>query len=320
MASATSIFPLLPRSRGRSFFLPREHGAWGMLLVPLVTGAAAGNPRGERIIWILLFAAVALGLFCLRTPVEAWLGISPLRPQNDAERKLIYYSFYIYASVAGSALAVLILWAHAYGLLLLGAVAAMAFLLQAVLKQLGRETRMNAQLTGAIALSSTSAGAYYLATGHFGPTAIIIWLANWLFAANQIHFVQLRIHSARRHDDRGKIPPGKRLPASPSLLPAAPGIDLASRMASRSHPDGIRASIRPRVRVVSRITPATPGPPAGAQRVALCHRLRNVFHRRLSPPDWVAITSLCAKMPARTTPSFSQESPLGRGADVSPFQ
>jgi hypothetical protein len=56
---------------------------------------------------------------------------------------------------------------------------------------------MNAQLTGAVALSSTSAGAYYLATGHFGSMAAIIWLANWLFAADQIHFVQLRIHSAR---------------------------------------------------------------------------------------------------------------------------
>ena len=47
-----------------------------MLLVPLFTGAAAGNPHGERIIWVLLFAAAALGLFCLRTPVEAGLEIS----------------------------------------------------------------------------------------------------------------------------------------------------------------------------------------------------------------------------------------------------
>jgi hypothetical protein len=27
--------------------------------------------------------------------------------------------------------------------------------------------------------------------------ALIVWLANWLFAANQIHFVQLRIHAVR---------------------------------------------------------------------------------------------------------------------------
>jgi hypothetical protein len=107
------------------------------------------------------------------------------------------------------ALAVLILWAHAYGLLLLGAAAAIAFLLQAVLKQLGRATRMNAQLTGAIALSSTAAGAYYLATGHFGPVAIIIWLANWIFSANQIHFVQLRIHSARATTPGEELRQGK---------------------------------------------------------------------------------------------------------------
>jgi hypothetical protein len=176
-----------------------------MLLVPLVTGVVAGNPRGERIIWIILFATVALGLFCLRTPVEAALGFSPLRPQNDGEWRLVHSFIYFYASVVLTALAVLFIWAHAYGLLLLGAVAAMAFLLQAVLKQLGRATRMNAQLTGAIALSSTGAGAYYLATGHFGPLAVIIWLANWLFAANQIHFVQLRIHSARA------LTPGEKL-------------------------------------------------------------------------------------------------------------
>ena len=208
MATATATLHPLTRSRGRSFFLPREHGAWGMLLVPLVTGAAAGNPRGERLIWILLFAVAALGLFCLRTPVEARLAISPLRPQNEGERRLLYYSIYIYASVSGLALLVLLMWAHAYGLLLLGAATAMAFFLQAVLKRLGRENRINAQLTGAIALSSTSAGTYYLATGHFGPTAAVIWFANWLVAANQIHYVQLRIHSARAMTPREKLRKG----------------------------------------------------------------------------------------------------------------
>jgi hypothetical protein len=183
-----------------------------MLLVPLVTGACAGDPHGDRITWILLFAAVALGLFFLRTPVEAALGFSPLRPQNDGERRLVHSFIYIYSSVSALALALLMFWAHAYGLLAVGAVAAMAFLLQALLKQLGRATRMNAQLTGAIALSSTAAGAYYLATGHFGSVAVIIWLANWLFAANQIHFVQLRIHSARA------VTPGDKLRQGWSFL------------------------------------------------------------------------------------------------------
>jgi YwiC-like protein len=196
MASATPALPSRTRSRFRSFVWPREHGAWGMLLVPVVTGTVIGHPSGDRIIWILLFAVVALGLFCLRTPVEAWLQISPLRPQNDVELRLVHYSIYAYVSFAGLALAVLLFRAHAYGLLLLGAAAATTFLLQAVLKQLGRESRMNAQMTGAIALTSTAAGAYYLAVGRFDRTALLLWAANWVFAANQIHFVQLRIHSS----------------------------------------------------------------------------------------------------------------------------
>jgi hypothetical protein len=186
-----------------------------MLLVPLITGAAAGNPQGVRIICILLFAAIALSLFCLRTPMEAALGISPIRPQNHQERRLVYYSIILYSSVAVLALTALMVWPHAYGLLVPGAIAAIVFLLQAALKRLARrvrlraDIRMVAQLIGAIGLSSTAAGAYYLASGHFGATAAIVWLANWLFAANQIHFVQLRIHSARALTAAGKLDQGK---------------------------------------------------------------------------------------------------------------
>jgi hypothetical protein len=181
----------------------------------LITGAAAGNPQGVRIIYILLFAALALSLFCLRTPVEAELGVSSIRPQNDGERRLIYYSIFLYSSVAVLALTALMLWARADGLLLPGAIAALVFLLQAGLKRLARrvrlraDTRMIAQLIGAIGLSSTAAGAYYLASGHFGAMAAIVWLANWLFAANQIHFVQLRIHSARALTAAEKFGQGK---------------------------------------------------------------------------------------------------------------
>lgn len=168
-----------------------------MLLVPIITGAAAGSPHGAGFIWIFILAAAALSLFCLRTPLEAQLRISAIRPQSDGERKLVHFFISIYAFAAVLALAAIITCAHSFGLVLLGAAAAMAFLLQAVLKRMGRATRMNSQLVGAIALSSSGAAAYYLATGHFGATALVVWMANWLFTANQIHFVQLRIHSAR---------------------------------------------------------------------------------------------------------------------------
>ncbi len=209
MASATFNYGSAARSRKRSFILPREHGAWGMLLVPLAVGAAAGNPPANRLIPILLFAVTALGLFCLRTPVESALGFSPLRPQNKGERGLIYSFIISYASTALLAFFALLFWTHADALVPLGFVAGFAFIVQTILKRLGRSTRLNSQLAGAVALSSTAAGAYYVATGRFDSTAILIWIANWLFAANQIHFVQLRIHTARAGAFKQKLRLGR---------------------------------------------------------------------------------------------------------------
>ncbi len=197
MSSTSSVVHTPGNTRLRSLVWPREHGAWGLLFVPLVTGAWLGRPTIETIILVLLFALAALGLFCLRTPVEVLVHLSAMRVQNASEHAVVLGSIAIYLGVAGAALIYLIAWQRAHGLLLLGAAAATAFLAQAALKSLGRETRMNAQLTGALALTSSAAGAYYLATGTLGRMALVAWAVNWLFAANQIHYVQLRIHTAR---------------------------------------------------------------------------------------------------------------------------
>ncbi len=197
MSSTSSVVHTPGNMRLRSLVWPREHGAWGLLFVPLVTGAWLGHPTVQTIVPVLLFALAALGLFCLRTPVEVRLHLSAMRAQNAGEYAVVLGSLGIYLGVSSAALIFLIVWQRAHGLLLLGAAAAAAFLAQTALKSLGRETRMNAQLTGALALTSTAAGAYYLASGSLGRMALIAWAVNWLFAVNQIHYVQLRIHTAR---------------------------------------------------------------------------------------------------------------------------
>jgi hypothetical protein len=86
---------------------------------------------------------------------------------------------------------------YARGLLVIGVVAVAVFVTQAAVKKLGRRGRMPAQAIGAIGLTSTAAGAYYVATGKLDQIAVALWLANWLFAGDQVHFVQVRIHSSR---------------------------------------------------------------------------------------------------------------------------
>jgi hypothetical protein len=193
--SATPV--TINRERLRTLLWPREHGAWGILLVPLVTGATVALLQGQAITPIIFFLLASLALFCSRTPVEALLGTSAQRAQTSPERRAALTAAGAYLSVAAASLLVLFWGGKNQALLLLGAASALSFGAQALLRKLGRSTRLASQIVGCIGLTSTSAGAYYVATGRLDSIAYMIWTANWLFAANQIHMVQLRIRAAK---------------------------------------------------------------------------------------------------------------------------
>jgi YwiC-like protein len=167
-----------------------------MLLVPLATGAGAGWAAGGALPLALLIV-LALSLFCLRTPLEAWLGTSTLRPQTAREMAWVRLSAGTYALLAAAALAALLWTTRAFDLFLLGGVVGAIFLAQALLKKLGRETRTSAQVIGAAGLTATAAAAYAVTAGRFDALALTLWAANALFAANQVSFVQARLHAAR---------------------------------------------------------------------------------------------------------------------------
>lgn len=177
--------------------VPREHGAWGLLLVPLFTGMAVGM-ASTRPGWpLVLFPIAALTLFWLRTPVESLLGTAPLSAQTPAERRTSLMMSLGLAAVFAVCLTGLLWNGRNRDLLLLGGIGALAFVLQTLLMKLGRKLRMTAQMLGAISLTCAAPAAYYVATGRLDVRAWLLWAANWIFAGNQIHFVQLRIHAAR---------------------------------------------------------------------------------------------------------------------------
>jgi hypothetical protein len=187
--------------------VPREHGAWGMLLVPLATGAVVAAKTRLNGAALTLFVVAAMSLFWLRTPVESWLGTSAIKAYSPAERSYVLRMIAAIGTLAFISIASL-LGGRNRDLIVIGAIAALAFAAQAAVKRLGRKGRMPAQLIGAIGLTSTAAGAYYVATGRFDRTAVALWLANCLFAINQVHFVQLRIHSSRAASFAEKLKTG----------------------------------------------------------------------------------------------------------------
>jgi len=209
MNETRDVLPAAQQARMHALIVPREHGAWGLLLVPLFTGVVAGFASEHRIWPLLTFTVAALALFWLRTPVESLIGTGSPKAETKKERWTAFVASAFLAALAIACLTALMWKGQNLQLLLLGGVTAFAFLIQSVLRSLGRKTRMAAQLVGAIGLVCTAPAAYYIGTGRLNERAFILWAANWIFAGNQIHFVQLRIHSARAATFSQKVACGK---------------------------------------------------------------------------------------------------------------
>lgn len=221
MAEQATHLAAVSNRRTSSLITPREHGAWGLLLVPLATGAAAGLLSAGNAWPVVALTVAALALFWLRTPVESLFGTGIIRVQSPRERRSVSVTILILAIVAASALASLFWDGRNRVLLLLGAAAAFTFLAQSILRKLSRRTRMLAQIVGTLGLTVTAPAAYYVVTGELNRTAWALWFANFLFAGNQVHFVQMRIHSAKLNGWSEKFAHGRSFLLGEFLLAIA---------------------------------------------------------------------------------------------------
>lgn len=221
MAQQPSQLAVLPNARLGSLIAPREHGAWGLLFVPLATGGSIGLLAGGNGWPLVAFTIAAFALFWLRTPMESWLGTGLVRAQSRQERRAVGIVILLLAAMAITALAWLFTEGRERDLLLLGVIAICAFMVQVLLRKLGRHTRMLSQIVGTLGLTVTAPAAYYVVTGKLGRDAWALWAVNFLFAGNQIHFVQLRIHSTRVSGWSKKLVCGRSFLAGQILLATA---------------------------------------------------------------------------------------------------
>lgn len=218
------------RERRRALILPREHGAWGLLLVPMVTGAGVAFHQASHIFPLILLLTAALALFWLRTPLENLLGTSAMRAQTLDESHTLRSAIALLGGIAAVALAALLWAGKNAGLWPLGVAVAAAFIAQAILKKLGRRTRILSEMVGTIGLTAAAPAAYYVITGEFNQTAWTLWLANILFAGDQIHYVQLRIHTAKVQGFRAKLAHGWGFALGQALMTAIITVACMARL------------------------------------------------------------------------------------------
>ena len=185
-----------PQPQTRKLLVPREHGSWGLWLLPLITGAVVGaatnpGPSDGTILW---FCAGFAAAFLAYQPLEALLGISPLKTRTPEEKQLAA-TWVILAGFVATVSAVQLIIAGRGHVLLFALLAAACFALRTLFSKL-RALRSTRQILGALALSSTGAASYYVIAGKIDRTALVLWGASWVFAAAQIEYVQLQMHTA----------------------------------------------------------------------------------------------------------------------------
>ncbi|MEG6521844.1 YwiC-like family protein [Desulfotomaculum sp. 1211_IL3151] len=163
-----------------SIVLPKEHGAWAMLIVPFVVGVV---PYGPTWLHLPLF----LGWFFL------YLSSCPLRmlfrnPQqtNKPVKWLAIYS------IIGTTFLMIPLYYH-WQLLSLGLLMVPLLGANLYFARVKREREFVNNLSGIAALSLGSVASIYVAVGAWTEEAFWVWLFCVLFFGGSVFFVKTKI-------------------------------------------------------------------------------------------------------------------------------
>jgi hypothetical protein len=169
--------------------LPKEHGAWAMLYVPLAIGTLAAEGERRPVLWLSL--AVTF-LFIARESALAWWRAR--RRGHEARRARTAMSLYL--ALAAACGAPLLLNHRLFGVipLAMGAVV----LLWANLEQaVRREDRTVAgELLAIVGLTMTAPAAHYVIRQTWEAAAFGLWGVSVLYFASSVFYVKLRMAAA----------------------------------------------------------------------------------------------------------------------------
>jgi hypothetical protein len=196
--------------------LPNDHGAYAMLLVPMLLGFILAALHGPAVktnspVVMLLFAVAALALFLVSEPLSTLA-----RPRASAaarERALRWGSLYL--GVAGLAgVPLLVIWRlWVLGAFLLAPVALILLFLGAVK---GRKQRtLGVRLPTIVGLTLSGPAAYYVVGGSLDAPAWGLWAACAVYFAGTIFNVRAWFDANRQ------LKSGVAQPRLPGWLVAA---------------------------------------------------------------------------------------------------
>jgi hypothetical protein len=186
------VKPGLQKRQARSGFaltVPRQHGAWSMLLAGFVLGLASGQRCGAE--GLLLLVAVLFGFWARHAA-----GLF-LRSSRSDRRAYVLPWAVGYASVSLLAGALLVVGYHRWLLLPLGGVVLVLAGVSVILERRRQDRTTVGELVGVLGLSVVIPAAAYAATGVFAATTAGLWALGALFFGGSVFHVRYLVRHRR---------------------------------------------------------------------------------------------------------------------------
>jgi len=177
--------------------LPKEHGAYAILLVPFLIGAKIGGGFDVKI-WLYLLSVVAIFFAYYPFVMIARVKFAGLPGDSKALQAVQWFVLYVICSMllSGS----VIISYQLFWLLLFGAITLLFYGLQLFFVKKKWDKTLMGNLLAVVALTSTAPSAYYVASGNLNMTAVTLWVLNILFFGSGIVYVRMKIESlASKH-------------------------------------------------------------------------------------------------------------------------
>lgn len=168
--------------------ITKEHGAWAVLFVPMIAGAAYANSFSWNVLWLALSV---LGVFLSYVPAQILLrnaaGIMPGKEKLEAAKfwLSIYCSF-------GALFILPLFYQRLWLLAVIGIIGAASFAGNFILTRKIQKS-IASDLTAVAGLTLSAPSTYYVITGTLDAKALVLWLLNVLFFGCSVFYVHLKI-------------------------------------------------------------------------------------------------------------------------------
>ena len=176
--------------------LPREHGAWAIVLAPLLIGFIAAPAFSPFAAGLFVLGAVAA--FLIRTPLQALLT------RRTDRRALRWLALYV--SLAMAAFIPLIVLMGRWHLLLFAIPVTVILAANLTANLCGRRFDALNEAAGVMALCLTAPAAYYTASSVLGHQAWTLWLLCSAFFMGPIFYIKMAALQHRAAMDPALLP------------------------------------------------------------------------------------------------------------------